>query len=473
MTQVYQPRRMALPHTLFRRYAKALARRHRAVTRTMAKLRWLESVSTWMERFTSDCATLSSVPLWGTRLPRLVNLLDAANDDLEEHPGPRRRRQTGTYGLQRPARANGVTRPNRQRRADSNVLSRTAPEATKHWPADVSTVRAAPVILDEHRKTIDRVLLGRLAGVINANNHRASKQRSQPLNVVRTQRRYPPPPLNEQQLHAWRRTVVARAEHTLRTDSFSSLRPTGAGATLHKEDGKHDEPALLHQLQPSSAAYVGREAMPTLEDAWTSQVAGESVSTDFLLAVRGAGAVSHNGGERTVQPPANHLRQDGYRDANLRLSPTRDRVAAMAEASRFEPGVAQRPIQHSTAEGGNRASVSNAMRHRPEAPASSTNMAPLPQRGTTEQAATTNNGAGGTNGSASFAHSLAPELTLPGLAAPPQRAGAELLPPFAQTTARGEESRHPDPIDEGDLSQLAVQMKRILDEEARRHGIDV
>ncbi|MGI8426038.1 MAG: hypothetical protein ACR2M4_05465 [Actinomycetota bacterium] len=54
---------------------------------------------------------------------------------------------------------------------------------------------------------------------------------------------------------------------------------------------------------------------------------------------------------------------------------------------------------------------------------------------------------------------------------PPQRAGAQPLPVAAGTARRG--AREEAAMNMDDLDTLAGKIKHILDEQARRHGIDV
>ena len=69
---------------------------------------------------------------------------------------------------------------------------------------------------------------------------------------------------------------------------------------------------------------------------------------------------------------------------------------------------------------------------------------------------------------------FAPTALTPALSPllPPASAGAPVLP-VAADTARRIAWRDEVAAHETDLSVLAAQVKRILDEEARRHGIDV
>jgi hypothetical protein len=447
----------------------------REMTRCTANLGALHSVSSWVKAFRVHLA-LCDGPLLGHTLPDVLADQDdhPATPKPEPRPRPmtqRQPKQPGDSGQKRARKRRsappqpdqpGTSPHRRQRPRWSNALSRHDATAVTTQPAR------------QARST----LLKRLAGNTAVPHHTSSD----PPRLVKT--RLPdassPDFPNAAHQAKWRREVARRAGHALDRDELD-----GRLASRHPQS---EQPASDETPEPAASGgaleAVAPGARPSLAAAWDRPFNGPTAPADLLADLDGRRETGHGrtvpepqtGNGRQVQParpsqpatdvtspdlPARHApdnRQAGPMD--------RSTVTARSSAKLDRLPVAERDHARPAPPG-------TARQRQSEDWPSPWPDEPLPATGEPAVDGTpTSAQKRDLGGRPAVPVRVAPPAVAPTL--PPLRAPqppVTIPPPVATAVVRQDAVQ--EAAAAADLNVLAANLKRILDEEARRHGIDV
>lgn len=263
------------------------------------------------------------------------------------------------------------------------------------------------------------------------------------------------PPVNSSQnitRSEWLRLVADRAAKRWTSDGiFHSTRKYSSPAVVVNPNEESHAPVVITRSQTSSApapATVETIFLPSLQDDWLLPIVGQQASPQLLTSL-----VKHPRTERGTPEKIGRSKEtfNGINSEPSGLGSSPDPLATGRRSFTDGPEFS-RPLDRMFD------------RQSPALPADSDRRPSFLPESTfsseeREQRTSPN---------------LAPTVLTPALSPllPPASAGAPVAP-VAADTARRIAWRDEVEAHETDLSVLAAQVKRILDEEARRHGIDV
>ena len=485
MIRGYRPYRMGYPHTVFDQAARAIAACDAA--QAMSGLRRLRRACEWIDLLSISCVALLQTPLWGDLFPRLANRLAVSN--VVPDSRSRSRSHTDPLAWRIPAADDRVARPRHKRNADITVRQRVNSEAAKHRPVGSRASSRAGANWEESARRADRSLLDRLAGAIDANESRTPRQQAAPLQLGESvQRRRSLRPADLQQQETWRRSLAVQAEHRLRAGAPSRHGPIQTGATTGMGHDLAGEATERCRTQPPLLEHADLRPGATMEEAWTRSVAGERASPALLLLlteqgdrrIDQAGTARQDRVDIVARPPSGPT-GDRHPAAHLLRDLPIDVSLQVAESSGDEEPIGRRIDRSTLVAPDHGVGTMGTVRRPATRPASSDDWEPSPssfgpgslrwQEAEDRAEATRGDDI-----------AWADRATLPAgraasngdIASPPasEQSVANLRSQLSQTRHGPPPSRL-DPFDDDDLAHLADQMKRILKEEARRHGIDV
>lgn len=404
----------------------------------------------WLTAFAEVSPRLLAEPLFGTCLTAVTSsgapLLDQTNESSP--PANRRTSPTLAPNLGKPATSERRT-PSKRSRANPSVTSGIARNLTsqnaRHFEKASQLARQASPSLLQRSGAPDT-----LTPIENLTTKTSSLPRgrpgSAPVNSAPTPTRL-----------EWLGLVADRAaKRWVRNWVFPERRQSSSPAVAGNPGKKSraSSPALRSQslAEPANASSAPVEterdaALPLLEREWLLPLAGPQATPELLasLSIRASSP-----GERGA-PGTNHPRNDSSFNADSApRSRTPNPFAAGQEPFTITPDISRSLVK--------RFEKAPHLQTEPN-PRFPAQLDSTINTGEREQRTSPN---------------LAPTVltTSPSPLLPPLSSGSPVVPAAADA-ARRFAWRDEVEAQEKDLSVLAAQVKRILDEEARRHGIDV
>jgi hypothetical protein len=484
----------------------------RQLARTLEPLHQLSRAGAWIAPLTGLRPRLSSVPLWGTELAQVTRFPREA----EEQAGLRGRPRPSFAGLrgEKPPSPRKVARAFEPKRSLAGAVPASLSQAVKPGlsvsvPDDVRAL--APHAAQE--------LLLRLAGREVPRGDEAAPQRDRPFRrpapspgrsgapappLAEKEKRFPSsrlqgavqPPLSareQKKIEAWQRQIWARVRHSLVHVPAGSTASSQGNAAFGKAVrlpghppvfGKKafspgNPPAGDFAMLPGDTSPLPAEALrrdgtrsgslpadsghssgtATVASPWQLLIAGETVGREILIAL--AGGARPDNIATPGKPPSRA--PSGRGEAGERPGAARESAPSPGANPRGKP-VSETP---------------GSSRKLPEAlPPEGASAAPRPFDRPLRELLHRDHGREGRlpAGLAPFSDVGAPSGFSPGkgeipVASPSGEAGDSFPePPTAPTPPV---SRQALSTDGEELERLTEQLQRILQEEARRHGIDV
>jgi hypothetical protein len=459
----------------------------RQLARTLEPLHQLSRAGAWIAPLTGLRPRLSSVPLWGTELAQVTRFPQEA----EEQAGLRGRPRPSFAGLrgEKPPSPRKVARAFEPKRSLAGAVPASLSQAVKPGssvsvPVDVRAL--APHAAQE--------LLLRLAGREVPRGDEAAPQRDRPFRrpapspgrsgapappLAEKEKRFPssrlqgaaPAPLSareQKKIEAWQRQIWARVRHSLvhipagRTASSPGNMPAGDFAILPGDTPPLPAEALRRDgtrngRLPADSRFSAGTA--TAASPWQLLIAGETVGREILVALAGGARPDNMATPR--KPPS--------------------RAPSGREEAGESPRAAREPASSPGANPGGKpgSETPGSFRKLPETlTPEGTSAAPRPFDRPLRELLHRDHGREGRlpAGFTSIPDAGAPHGFSPGkgeipAASPSGEAGDSF--PEPPTAPMPPVSRQALSTDGEELERLTEQLQRILQEEARRHGIDV
>jgi hypothetical protein len=464
---------------LFGGLAKLLARRQRVVTSAVQKFTRLQLASAWVVSFTGQQPLLRTGPLWGELMPLMVRYADTQIEG--EGSAPRETRNTSP----KPALARAQMPPARQTRSASagSPLDRAWDEKTlvnseldrrprlhslktDFTPGESSggsNVRPLPRTASQASRERLRKWAGHQGVIALPDGLRRGIHQ---LPGLPARIRVSPPANQPQQQSDWRQQLVTRIDKNLRVEMQSLLafvQPRGGAAVE------------LSTTRPALAA------IPETDPAWRRAIAGPRAPRQLLVALAASGDPLPTTIAGADRQPAGSLTSSASQPARVHSNPVRANPTArhaspvhLARQGQQATPQPDQPDRHST-----QLSVAEppGKRLANDAQPSFGAVAEVDRDHAALELAAQSDGA---RWFAPAAWGQAADPPLLDAASPSEMAGGDRFQrdrELAAMAGPGTMRRTTPPMTQGqqewELHQLAAQMKRILDAEARRHGIDV
>lgn len=431
-------------------FAQSMVRRPRALRGGKAPLYWKRELSCLTERLGSMPRTcdwvseiaethprLFSQPLLGTCLTAVTSTRVVRSDSNDESPNNRLTSPSLTSDRGKEVEIEPTAFSKRKQIRSPAVTSQKS-EGARHFETVSQLPRRAPDSLLRHAAPDALHATENLIGSTSSLPHRGASS----------------PPLNSSQKltrSEWLQVVAARAARRWTNDwIFPSTRKYSSPTVVGNPNEESHAPVVITRSQTSSApapASVETISLPLLNDDWLLPIGGQQASPQLLTAF-----VKHPRTERGT-PEKIHRSKERFNGINSEPRGLPSSPDPLTTERSFTGGSEfSRPLERMF-DRTSPALPADSDRSRPLLPESTISFEEREQHDSPNFAPT------------ALTPALAPLL-------PPSSAGSPIMP-VAADTARRIAWRDEVEAHETDLSVLAAQMKRILDEEARRHGIDV
>jgi hypothetical protein len=473
----------------------------RDLSRAVELLTRISRACEWLEELRAVQLRLCGQPRWGSCLEILTEFITLP---LEEAAAERRPRRA-SFNQPQPTAPSGRT----------SAMNNASAVRSQHPDIPSSPLRKRPQpAFTQLQPQADRLLLSRLAG--HSDFTRDVSERP-PFSIeARAPRSIPPlASMREPAAHNdWLDGVARRAERALRPDLLTRTCaprpapldvqetherpplvahwPEPASSPSDSVDFQHRTPGS-NEREPLSADSHNSVERPGLATQWSNPIDGPSLPAELLARLAGLAesiesGPRHDAGRETAQQPgassgrtpsgsSTSTRQRGHWQTEAPAHPHRSVDRADAFVSEADDLIREPSQGSSRSRPSDRVSAIS--------PSGSTRFSTTHQTGASqppdrELAATTpptwldtSRPIGSGDGESPSPARIAPPAVAPGLAPllPPAGPAATIAPLASAIARRG--ARAEEAASEEDLTRLAIGIKRILDEQARRHGIDV
>ncbi len=391
----------------------------RNLARKAARLENLRRMCAWVRPLAATRPALRDKPLFGHCLAQLTEQAARPPDAKSETPRPRPRPFSHDDSGDRDR---NVVRADGRPGAPTNGSAGRPPELL----AEKRTPRRAPLPPDLNRRAAP-ALLERLSG----SSDKPSAISHQPSAINKAPR--PKPGVS---------SGAPRAPVSIRHWQQGLVGQRAVAMTSREGDRvsvRHWQQTLVGRLK-RVLRRDGDDGVESLADVWTTRLTGQTAPGDWLVRLARMPVADGGASERTLQPQSTPQQSPGTRSADRTVSD----VARVGHGQATPTTAVERDATHGLTAGGE------------------TVQTPLLAAG----------GAGDTEGRLRPSARIAPPAVAPVLPELLPGVVGEPVPAVAAAIVR-HGARRESAASEDDLGVLASRIKRILDEEARRHGIDV